>query len=78
MALMRVRAASFLAGFGIATGLALYQIRQDVVNSNAEVKAEVRTLVRSWNTIATPARGGDRRNKDDWVDHVTTMAYILE
>jgi hypothetical protein len=47
MALMRVRITSFLAGFGIASGLALYQIRQDVVTSHAEVTASVRHALRA-------------------------------
>lgn len=42
MALLRVRVTSFLVGFGVAAGLALYQLRQDVVQSHSEIKDAVR------------------------------------
>ena len=42
MALLRVRVTSFLVGFGVAAGLALYQLRQDVVQSHLEIKDAVR------------------------------------
>lgn len=41
MSLMRTRISSFLVGFGLATGLGMYQIRQDLLNSHAEIKASV-------------------------------------
>eukprot|EP00955_Chlamydomonas_euryale_P047257 353624-Chlamydomonas_euryale.AAC.4 len=45
MGLVRLRASSFLSGFGLASILALYQIRRDVLNSHAEVKDEVRVML---------------------------------
>lgn len=38
MALLRARVTSFLVGFGLATGFALYQLRQDVAHSHSEIK----------------------------------------
>lgn len=34
MGLLRIRITSFLAGFGLGGGLALYQLKQDVANSH--------------------------------------------
>ena len=39
--LLRIRITSFLAGFGVAAGLALYQLRQDILKSNATIAAQV-------------------------------------
>eukprot|EP00195_Chlamydomonas_chlamydogama_P004847 CAMPEP_0202900998 /NCGR_PEP_ID=MMETSP1392-20130828/12646_1 /ASSEMBLY_ACC=CAM_ASM_000868 /TAXON_ID=225041 /ORGANISM="Chlamydomonas chlamydogama, Strain SAG 11-48b" /LENGTH=66 /DNA_ID=CAMNT_0049587479 /DNA_START=92 /DNA_END=292 /DNA_ORIENTATION=+ len=38
MALLRVRVTSFLVGFGVAAGFALYQLRQDVLKSHEVLK----------------------------------------
>ncbi|KAF5837032.1 hypothetical protein DUNSADRAFT_4912 [Dunaliella salina] len=40
MGLWRVRAGSFLAGFGICAGLALYQIRQEIKESHEVVSSQ--------------------------------------
>lgn len=40
--LVRVRVGSFLAGFAVASGLALLQIRQDVISSSDFLAAQVR------------------------------------
>lgn len=42
--LLRIRLTAFLAGFGLAGGLALYQIRQDVQNSHDFLAAQVRLV----------------------------------
>jgi hypothetical protein len=43
MALLRVRISSFLAGFGVAAGLGLYQLRQDVLQSHEVLAQQVTT-----------------------------------
>ncbi len=39
--LLRVRISSFLAGFGVCSAFALYQLRQDVVKSNSAIIKQV-------------------------------------
>ena len=41
MGLFRARLTSFFLGFGLASGLALYQLRQDVSQSHAEILESV-------------------------------------
>ena len=41
MGLFRARLTSFFVGFGLASGLALYQLRQDVSQSHAEILESV-------------------------------------
>ncbi|KAL6760901.1 hypothetical protein V8C86DRAFT_1807021 [Haematococcus lacustris] len=40
MGLLRVRVSSFLAGFGVCAGVALFQIRQDIMKSHAVISGQ--------------------------------------
>lgn len=51
MGLFRARITSFVLGFGLASGLALYQLRQDVSQSHTEILASVSYLNRPYCTI---------------------------
>jgi hypothetical protein len=61
--LWRVRVGSFLAGFAVASGFALIQIRQDVINSSEFLSGQVRwpgwcTVVRAWCTMRRARAAG--------------------
>ena len=47
MGLFRVRATSFLAGFGLAAGLGLYQLRQDIISSHEVLSRQVSDFQRN-------------------------------
>jgi hypothetical protein len=40
--MLRIRLTSFLVGFGVASGLALYQLRQDIFRGHDFLAAQVR------------------------------------
>ena len=42
--LLKVRLTSFLVGFGVASGLALYQLRNDVLQSHNVLTHQVNTV----------------------------------
>eukprot|EP00884_Botryococcus_braunii_P007406 jgi/Botrbrau1/16667/Bobra.0068s0083.1 len=47
MVLVRARVSSFLAGFAVAAGLALYQLRQDIWESHRVLAAQAETVDRA-------------------------------
>lgn len=49
---LRIRVTSFLAGFGVCSAFALYQLRQDVLKSSSAVLAQVRSTSRRPGAVA--------------------------
>ncbi|GMH37314.1 hypothetical protein BSKO_05187 [Bryopsis sp. KO-2023] len=50
--LFRIRLTSFLAGFAVAGGLALYQLQHDVKKSHAIIAGEVESFKTDFKTLS--------------------------
>ena len=58
MGLFRARLTSFFLGFGLASGLAIYQLRQDVSQSHVEIIESASAVFASdWRIVGIGARG---------------------
>jgi hypothetical protein len=67
--LLRVRVSSFLAGFGLASAAALWQLRTDIITSSEYLAAQVRA--------SRGGGGGDRRRSATSPADCCTLRFVL-